>query len=205
MRLRLLVLLCIGLLCIAGSSFATLLDFENLTPKDDISGTYYEDLYWEYGNAGYLNVTGSWLCPQSSSSGDFYHCPNSGSRNLINSWGCTEIGIQFLADVDVFGAYFAGQGYIETWAEAVRVSGYRDGEMVGQTNWFTDIDQHPDWFAINLTNVDRIVIEAKPTYGYTYGWYGLDDLTFKVIPEPATLILLSLGGLALCRKRTARS
>jgi len=71
-----------------------------------------------------------------------------------------------------------------------------------------DIDQTPSWFDINLTNVDRIVIESKPSQSeqnwYTYGWYGMDDLTYDLVPEPASLILLSLGTLVISRKRTAR-
>jgi len=208
MRTRLLHLLGIGLLCMAGSACATLLDFENLTQKQDISGTYYENLYWEYGNQGYFNVSGSWMCPEPMNSTDYYYCPASGTNYLTNSWGSTELGIQFLTPVEGFGAYFSGHGFIDNWAEGIRVHGFLGENEVAVTEWFMDIDQTPNWFAINLKNVDRIVIEAKPAQSeqtwYTYGWYGMDDLTYDVIPEPASLILLSLGTLAIKRRRPSR-
>ncbi len=215
MRTRLLHLLGIGLLCMAGSACAALspttyLDFEDLITKD-ISGTYYKDLYWEYGNPGYYNINGSWKCPEPINSTDYYYCPASGTQYLTNSWGCTELGIQFLKPVEVIGANFSGHGYIGNWAEGVRVHGFRDGIEVAVTQWFMDIDQTPNWFAINLTNVDRIVIEAKPAsniengapYGI-YGWYGMDDLAYDVIPEPASLMLLSLGTMVMKRRCVSR-
>jgi hypothetical protein len=37
-----------------------------------------------------------------------------------------------------------------------------------------------------------------------YGWDGSDFEIFMAVPEPATLSLLALGGLALLRRRTER-
>ncbi len=175
---------------------ATVLDFEDLSYEQHISGTNYAGLFWEYGNQGYQGNIGSWACPPNLSS----NYPYSGKHNLTNTWGCTLIGIKFPTIVDVEGAYFAGQGSYSSfvWTTGVRVHGYLDNIEIAITNWFTDIDNNPDWFAMNLYNVDRIVIESIPVI-QGGGWYGMDDLTFT--PEPATLLLLGLGGLFLRRKR----
>ena len=176
-----------GLLC------AVVIDFEDLTPGQNISGTNYAGLYWEEGNAGYIGNQGYWSFP---SRGSAY--PHSGTHSLINAWGCTLIGFQFPEPVNVMGAYFAAQG-LEPWTTAIRAHGYLDGVQISTTDWFNDIDEFPDWFAMNLFNVDRVVIESVPRDD-GIGWYGMDDLTF-VIPEPATLSLVA-AGMALLKRRS---
>ncbi len=172
---------------------ATVLDFEDLSYEQLISGTNYAGLFWEYGNQGFHGNIGFWGCPPNL---DNY--PYSGIHNLTNGWGSTLIGIKFPTIVNVEGAYFAGQGNDFNWTTGVRVHGYLDNEEIAITNWFTNIDKSPDWFAMNLYNVDRIVVESIPVNNGG-GWYGMDDLTFT--PEPATVLLLGLGGLFLRRKR----
>jgi len=39
--------------------------------------------------------------------------------------------------------------------------------------------------------------------GYSNGWVGFDDVTLDVVPEPATMMLLGLGSLALLKRRRA--
>ena len=51
---------------------------------------------------------------------------------------------------------------------------------------------------MNLENVDRIVVESVAVDNGG-GWYAMDDFTY--VPEPATFLLLSLGGLLLRRRR----
>jgi hypothetical protein len=52
-----------------------------------------------------------------------------------------------------------------------------------------------------LTHVDRIVFEASVAFE-NQAYYGIDDLTFTYIPEPAGVSLLALGGLLLWRRRS---
>lgn len=46
-------------------------------------------------------------------------------------------------------------------------------------------------------------IEATRNAGGGYSYPALDDLAFVIVPEPASLTLLALGGLALIRRRRA--
>jgi len=133
---------------------------------------------------------GIWVVP----SIDACYTPHSGDHYVINKWGDTNMGIAFPTKVDVHGAWFAGQGGGEgVWASCIRVIGYCNSEKTQITDWFKDIDDVPTWFAINLNDVDRIIIEATPVYKGA-GWYAMDDLTYtpKIKYEqeqPATIIL----------------
>ncbi len=118
---------------------------------------------------------GIWSIPTGGST----YYPYSGEHNAVNKWGDTKMGISFPSNVDVNGAWFAGQGGGEgVWTEGVRVHGYLNGEHKKTTDWFYDIDDTPSWFEINLQDIDRIVIEAIPVYNGA-GWYAMDDFTYS--------------------------
>jgi len=117
---------------------------------------------------------GGWVVP--SRRDTFY--PSSGEHNVINQWGDTLMGIGFPEVVDVHGAFFAGQAESGVWTTGIRVHGYRNGQVVQQTEWFRNIGKKPKWFAMNLRGVDRIVIESEPVLNGG-GWYGMDDLTYS--------------------------
>jgi len=111
--------------------------------------------------------------------------------------------ISFPTAVNVLGAYFAEVGTLRT--SGVRVHGYLGWTEVSVTDWFNDIDATPSWFAINLNNVDRIVIESVPKERPGFApasWYDMDDLTYVVAPEPCTLLLLGIGAMMLRRRST---
>jgi len=116
---------------------------------------------------------GEWIVPSKRKSS----FPHSGLHYAINKWGDTQMGIGFPEVVDVHGAFFAGQAGTGVWTTGVRAIGFRDGQQIAETDWFTDIGSTPKWFAMDLRGVDRILIESLPVVNGA-GWYGMDDLTF---------------------------
>jgi len=122
---------------------------------------------------------GMWTVPTGGST----YYPYSGEHYAVNKWGDTKMGISFPSNVDVHGAWFAGQGGGEgAWAEGIRVHGYLNGEHKKTTDWFYDIDDTPSWFEIHLEDINRIVIEAIPVYNGA-GWYAMDDFTYSFKTE----------------------
>ncbi len=123
---------------------------------------------------------GVWMVPSLGAT----TAPRSGQRHAVNKWGDTRMGIGFPQPVDVQGAYFAGQATRGAWTPAVRVVGFRAGEVIQETAWFGDLGTEPRWFALDLQNVDRIEIQSQPVLNGG-GWYALDDLTFAFVPAAA--------------------
>jgi len=100
----------------------------------------------------------------------------------VNKWGDTSMGIAFPSPVDVHGAYFAGFSDQTVWTKGIRVLGYLGGTKVQETPWFDKIGGAYQWMVMDLEQVDRIVIEAKPVV-LGAGWYAMDDLTFTRIDD----------------------
>ncbi len=142
---------------------------------------------------------GVWIVPSRGASG----AAHSGSYYAANKWGDTRMGIGFDEVVDVHGAWFAGQGGSGVWAPAVRVHGYRDGEVVGRSEWFDRIGAEPAWFEMNLAGVDRIEIEALPAVDGG-GWYALDDLTYAAVDKTgdAKMVVVTFDDLSYRYKLT---
>ena len=177
----------------------TVVDFDDLDYDTTLSGTNYAGLTWEWGNDRGDGHLGEWYIP--SDGYDSY--PYSPPHVVINGWGASLMGIGFSEPINVLGAYFAGIEGGPT-APGVRVHGYLDSVEVAITDWFNDIDTTPSWFAMNLNNVDRIVVEAILVERQGLpdaGWYQMDNLTY--VPEPGTILLLGLGGLILRKRRKA--
>jgi hypothetical protein len=175
----------------------TVLNFDDLTSGTILSGGTYAGLTWEDGSPGLLGFPGKWVVPS------VYSYPSSHPNNVTNGNGSTLMGITFPSFVDMQGAYVSLQGNNgPAWAQSLRVHGYVGGQATSDTILFTTISTNPTWFDMTtLAHVNRIVFEASSS-SQTQAAYGLDDLTFTYIPEPAemSLGLLALGG-GLLRRR----
>ena len=108
------------------------------------------------------------------------HFAHSGSHYVMNQWGDVRMGIAFRRAVDLSGAWFVGADAGPADAQGVRAIGYRNGQVVGGTDWFRDLDREPSFFAMNLAGVDRIELVAEPGYG-EIGFYGFDDLAYTEV------------------------
>ncbi len=142
---------------------------------------------------------GVWMVPNRGAT----TFPHSGQHYAVNKWGDTRMGIGFHRVVDVEGAFFAGQAARGAWTPGVRVLGYLAGALIQETDWFTQIGDTPQWFAMDLRGVDRIEIVAMPAV-HGGGWYGMDDLTYTVTTEDGSrqAVVLDFEDLAYNTKLT---
>jgi hypothetical protein len=193
-----LVLLLLLISIPTNATMAVVVSFDDLPGNTIITGTNYVGLMWEQGNSGLSGLNGVWYTPT------IQNHPSSPPLNIDNGQASTLMGIGFPSPVDMGGAYFAVQGNPSSvWATAIRIHGYYLGAETGTTTWLAPITTTPAWLDMSiLTSVDRVVVEAAPG-AEGVGAYGMDDLTFTYVPEPAgiSLGLLGLGGLLLRRNR----
>ena len=93
----------------------------------------------------------------------------------------------------------------DCWGQKVFSASYAGDVTPSGTGWPNGIVWSVDaatgiQSGMNLENVETISI------GYNNGWYGaggmfVDDVTFVGVPEPATMLILGLGGIFMVRKR----
>lgn len=168
---------------------AAIITFDDLDSFYSLSESNYAGLTWEYGNEGRDGNQGYWSVSTT---------PYIFGKHAINTSGATLMGIGFGGTVNVSGAFFSGHGGTNGWATGVRAHGYLNGNLIETTNWFYDIDESQDWFAMSLTNVDRIIIESQESLALANtGFYGLDNLTYSVVPLPAAVWLFTSALAAL--------
>ena len=121
--------------------------------------------------------SGYWQVPSRGAA----QSPHSGTKLVTNKWGDPSLGIGFRGTVELSGVWVSGVRGTEASAPAVRAIGFFGGVEIGRTEWFADVDDTPDWFAIDLTGIDRVVFEAQAAIGQA-GWFNIDDLSFTRLP-----------------------
>ena len=147
----------------------SVVNFDSVFSGTNLSGSHYAGLTWGWGNSGYEGNLGYWEVYNNG------YNPPVLSHPVINAWGCSLLGIGFPTQVNVSGAYFAGQGNPSVYTAGVRVHGYQNGIEIACTPLLTGFTSfaNPKWFAMNLYKVDSILIEFDPRFQRRgMVWYG---------------------------------
>ena len=185
---------------------ATILTFDDIT-TDPVTMLPIPDNYgglnWDYiyvvdavnydEPSGYKNavVSGRYVAWGSGQAGD------------IGGGGDVSPSLITISNGDSFD--FIGVYVTAVWLDGqnVTVEGSREGALLySQTVVVNPFG--PTWFDFNFVNIDQlrfITFGGSPVpefFGVSHGFV-LDNFTF--VPEPATIFLLGLGGLALLRNR----
>jgi len=145
--------------------------------------------------------------------GAFYYfnpmilAPNSGFSNGLVSGDylvtCGAYGIPGLGRIT--GELFTFQGAYFTAGSrdglVVQVDGYLDVELIYTTSVVIDTIG-PTWHEFNYENIDKLIFSSSggvqhEGYEDHKTYFAIDNFTY--IPEPATVLLLTLGGLMLRR------
>jgi hypothetical protein len=171
---------------------ANTLTFEDLYPG-------YETGYGQLpaGYAGFDWSSDAWWETSLSTPGTGYEYGTIGHVSMYTAY---ESNVSMGGKTfDFLGAYITS-----AWnaGEDFTVEGWRNGSLVYTSSGITSYD-HPYWFDFDFYNVDTVWF--KPGSGGTNMGLGgsgpnlvIDNIT---VPEPATMCLLGLGGLAVLRRR----
>jgi len=134
--------------------------------------------------------------------------PNTGYENGIVSGDyvafCTSYGTPGLGRITGDTFTFNGAFLTAGWRDGlnVQVDGYLNNNLTYTTTVVIDTTG-PTWYQFNYSNIDELRFNASggtqhEGYEYDMEHFVIDNFTY--IPEPATILLLSLGAVLL-RKR----
>lgn len=170
----------LALATMGASSFAVTLNFDDLVGQNAMADGY-GGANWTAGSWWYYD----WAQPP--------YNPTSGATRLY-SVGSAEVS--FNSDVFLTGAWFNGygtpNGFLPIYFEM-----YNNNVLVATSG---QIDLDGSGNAQFLASGYGGAIDAFVVKGST-GFYVMDDLTFDVVPEPATMTVMGLGLAAFVARR----
>lgn len=168
---------------------AGLIDFESLHPGFETSGILIPDGYMGLNWSDFFKGMTSGYLP-----GTGYENGTTGTMTAYTSYH-EEVSMSSTGGTafDFIGADITA-GRLDNIS--VTVEGSRLGTVIYSESISTSTDG-PYSFVFNFLNVDTVAF--KPPQGNNDYHIAIDNI--EIVPEPATLSLLALGGLTLMRKR----
>lgn len=167
--------LILALAAIGGSASAVVLDFEDLSGQSAMVDGYGGVADW-----------GTW------EHYDWEQSPYTAASGSQRIYSPSDQSFSFAGDVVFNGAFVAGQ------ALPVSFLMYNDGVPVFTSAVLVPSDV-PTFLASGYAGaVDKVEVIGVPAN------YVLDDVSFDAVPEPASLVALGVGALALIRRRRGR-
>lgn len=184
---------CIGL--IAGHACATNFHFDELA--DGIFTNQYASLGVNSDGASSI-----WGGLGNGDPGNWQLFGTNGSKFLGNN-GDNQYTTTIFFDADVTGVSFdlsrsLGSTVDDTWVARIFDAGsneiaFTGGSFLGINEWTHVV--------FNQSGIRKLTVQSS---GPGFHPYGTDDFTFNAVPEPASLLALSAGALALLRRRPRR-
>ena len=181
----------------------------------ETTGTYTHNVSFEEGNGWTPNIALNWLSnhfdsylwpvdgrgnvvqldsTSPASPADLVFTPDAGWGALINSFDLFEGSTSLNHDTVIDWMIFDDTGTLAsgTWDDYNNINDPL--HLGGGTTIYTGLT------ADDVTIGNAVTLRFMQTSGHVL-YTGMDNLNFDQVPEPATLLLLGLGGMAVLRRR----
>lgn len=188
----------ISALLMAAVSQAYVVTFDDLAPFTSLDNATYAGVYFGSSSQDSTIDTGFFVVYNGSD----YAAAHSGSNYIFDGYGPNNLYFDFGGPVDFQGAWFSSTFGLGAEDEATKVRFHDD--LGNVSNWL-DLSDTSQYLDASFSGSTRVYVERAGGPNASQ-WYAMDDLTYNggkqpPVPEPATLISLSLGAAAILRKR----